>query len=317
MSAPRETFDYFGNAEAEQALADALDNGRLHHAWLISGPRGLGKATLAYRFARVALGAKPTGPRPLEVDREDPAARRIAQGAHPGLFVLERSINERTGRLRGEITVDEARALSAFFSLSAADGGMRVAIVDAVDELNANAANALLKTLEEPPPRAVLLLVCHSPGAALATIRSRCRRLSLTPADDATMAGAGVTAPALLRLSRGRIGFARQLMAQADGEQSAATLAALLARVERDGASALAAHFVSAGRADEARTALFLDLIADWLAQQARATHAPNWAEAWSAVQALREETAGLDMDETQALVRAAALLDRARAERP
>jgi len=312
--APRETYAFAGHEGEERALAEALDGGRLHHAWLLTGPRRLGKATLAFRFARTALGARRTGPRPLDVDPDDPIARRIAQNAHPGLFTLERGLNERTGKRRGEITVDEARALTHFFAQTSVEGGMRIAIIDAVDELNRNAANALLKTLEEPPPRTVLLLVCHSPGAALATIRSRCRRLALRPLSASEMDAAGVTSPALLRIAKGRPGFARALMAQEGGEAAASALEDALARVEREGARPLLTWINDSAR--EERTALFLEIASDWLAARGRESQAPQWAEAWSALEALREETDGLDMDEGHALLRAAGVLDRARAPR-
>ncbi|MBC7767716.1 MAG: DNA polymerase III subunit delta', partial [Phycisphaerales bacterium] len=180
---PRETFSFYGHDAEEAALAEGLRSGRMHHAWLLAGAKGLGKATLAYRFARAALGAPKIGPRPFDVDPEQTVARRISALSHPDLFVLRRGLNDR-GKPRREITVDDARELGHFFSLAPSEGGMRVAIIDAVDDLNRNAANAILKTLEEPPARSVLLLVCHAPGAILPTIRSRCRRLALRPQPD-------------------------------------------------------------------------------------------------------------------------------------
>ncbi len=183
---PASTFDLIGHEEAESDLAAALSFGKVHHAWLITGPKGVGKATLAYRAARILLGARRLpGERPLATRPDDHVARQIAQEAHPDMRVLSRSVDEKSGKLRTEISVDEARALTAFFSLSSGSGGRRVAIIDSADELNRNAANALLKTIEEPPPGSVLFLICHAPGAIPRTIISRCRRLSLrTPAPD-------------------------------------------------------------------------------------------------------------------------------------
>ncbi len=320
MSEPRETYDFIGHEAEEAALADALAGARMHHAWLITGPRRIGKATLAYRFARRALGAKLTGPRPFDVDPGDPIARRIEGRAHPDLFVLERGLNER-GKLKRDIAVDDARALGHFFSMAPAEGGMRVAIVDCVDDLNRNAANALLKTLEEPPPRAVLMLVCHAPGGALATVRSRCRRLplrALSPDEMARVAGEGAASLALLRLARGRPGFVRAL-AGAGAEALAEDLEAALARLEKDGARAVLTALQSrAGGEGEERLALALDIAGEWL--RARALETPNearWAEAWSALEALRAEADGLDMDPAHALARAAGVLDRAAAARP
>ena len=168
---PRETPDLFGHREAETALLTAYRSGRIPHAWLIGGAQGIGKATLAYRMARFVL----TRPNPLApsvqraaalaVDPTDHVARQITAGAHGGLLVLERSLNDR-GVMRTVITVDETRETISFFGSTAAVDGWRVCIVDTVDELNPNAANALLKILEEPPQRSLFLLVSHSPARA-------------------------------------------------------------------------------------------------------------------------------------------------------
>ncbi len=308
---PRENLAFVGHDEAERALASALAGGRMHHAWLIAGPRRIGKATLAYRFARAALGAKHAGERPLDAAADDPIVRRIAQRAHPDLFVLRRGLNERTGKPRSEITVDEARALTHFFAMAPAEGGMRVAIIDCVDDLNRNAANAILKTLEEPPPRAVLLLVCHAPGAALATIRSRCRKLQLRPLSDGEVerAAAGATTP-LLRLAKGRPGFAIALKAQG-GEEMAAALENALARLARDGAGAVLPALMERGAGDD-RLAMTLEIVSDWLREQAIADGGARYAQAWSELEEVRAQAEGLDMDVSHALARAAGVLDRA-----
>lgn len=309
---PRENFAFIGHEAAEATLAEALAGARLHHAWLLTGPRRLGKATLAYRFARSALGAKRIGPRPLDVAPDDPVARRVAQLAHPDLFVLRRGINDRTGKPRSEITVDDARALGQFFSMAPAEGGMRVAIVDSVDEMNRNAANAILKTLEEPPPRAALLLVCHAPGAALATIRSRCRKLSLRPLEDALVkqAAGGDAGGPLLRLAKGRPGLAIAMKAQG-GEEMAANLEAALARLPRMGASAVLPVLMERGGED--KLALTLEIAGDWLRAQAlKEDDGARYAAAWSELEELRGQAEGLDMDPAHALARAAGVLDRA-----
>jgi DNA polymerase-3 subunit delta' len=191
----------FGHAEAERTLLESYQSGRIPHAWLIGGPPGIGKATLAYRLARFVL-AHPDPKSPtvkkatsLAVDLDNPAARRIAAQAQGDLLVLERTINEQTGKLYTVIRVDDVRRSVPFFGSTAGDGGWRIAIVDAVDELQREGANALLKVLEEPPPRALLLLISHAPGRELPTIRSRCRRLLLRPlpAEDVVRAVAAST----------------------------------------------------------------------------------------------------------------------------
>jgi len=184
---PRETSVLFGHAEAEQALLEAYRSGRIPHAWLIGGESGIGKATLAYRMARFVLAhpdpamlavRKATT---LAIPADHPVARRIAGQAHGDLLSLERVVNEKTGRLFTVIRVDDIRRSVPFFGSTAGEGGWRIAIVDSVDELNKESENALLKVLEEPPPRALLLLVSNAPGRILPTIRSRCRMLMLRP----------------------------------------------------------------------------------------------------------------------------------------
>ena len=197
---PRATFALFGHAQAEQKLLADYKSGRIAHAWLIGGPAGIGKATLAYRMARFAL-AHPDPAAPavqqatsLAVAPDSPAARRIASRAHPDLLVLERTAGD-NGVLRTVITVDQVRRTVGFFGSTAGEGGWRVCIVDSADELQyPQGSNALLKVLEEPPPRALFRVVSHAPGRLLPTIRSRCRRLTVRPLDEADVVQAAVTA---------------------------------------------------------------------------------------------------------------------------
>src|SRR6187397_1591470 len=195
------TSELFGHAEAEYTLLDAYRGGRIPHAWLIGGETGIGKATLAYRMARFVL-AYPDPAMPavqkaqsLAVPADNPAARRIAGQAHSDLLVLERVINEKTGKLFTVTRVEDIRRTVPFFGSTAGEGGWRVAVVDPLEELNKNGENALLKVLEEPPPRTLLLLVSHAPGRVLPTIRSRCRTLFLRPlaAEDVARALAAAT----------------------------------------------------------------------------------------------------------------------------
>ncbi|SFP67394.1 DNA polymerase III subunit delta' [Tranquillimonas alkanivorans] len=228
---PRETTALLGQQAAEADFLDAFRSGRLHHGWLITGPRGVGKATLAWRIARFLL-AQPVGdggglfndPAPpadrLDIPADHPVSRRVAALSEPGLFLLRRGWDDKTKRLKQVITVDEARKLKGFFALSSAEGGRRVVIVDAADELNPSAANALLKLLEEPPARTTLLLVSHAPARLLPTIRSRCRELRCAPlsSDDLGQALAnageepGAATATLAELSGGSVGEALRLL---------------------------------------------------------------------------------------------------------
>lgn len=199
---PRHNAALFGHAAAETALLEAWASGRLPHAWMITGPRGVGKSTLAFRFARFLLahgpasgfdsgpslfGDAPVLPDTLAIPEDNPVFSRVANAGHADLITVERSWDDKNDRWRGDVVVQDVRAVIDRFGKTAAEGGYRVCIVDAADDMNINAANALLKILEEPPPNAVLLLVSHAPGSLLPTIRSRCRRLALKPLDEAAM----------------------------------------------------------------------------------------------------------------------------------
>jgi len=188
IEAPRRAAALVGHADATQRLADAWQGGRLAHGWLIAGPQGIGKATLAWRFARRVLAARPDG-KGLDTDPADPGARQVTAGSHPDMRLVRRS-NARTSpfRFRTEIGVDDIRDLHPFLHQTAARGGWRVIVVDAADDMNRNAQNALLKLLEEPPARTVFLLVAHAPSRLLPTIRSRCRVLLLRPLAEADVA---------------------------------------------------------------------------------------------------------------------------------
>ncbi|MGH6946366.1 MAG: DNA polymerase III subunit delta' [Kiloniellales bacterium] len=229
---PRHNADLVGQEEAERTLLAAWRSGRLPHAWLICGPRGVGKATLAYRFARAVLASGGAGdglftgegsriPPDLALAPEHPIFRRVAARGHGDLLAFERELNDK-GKLESAIPAERIRSASELFHMTAAEGGWRIAIVDSVDDLNTHGANALLKVLEEPSERSLLLLVCHEPGRLLDTIRSRCRRLNLKPLGDATLATliqqhAGKLPDedvmALLALSDGSIGRALDLVA--------------------------------------------------------------------------------------------------------
>lgn len=272
---PRATPRLYGHDAAEAEFLAAHASGRLHSGWLLAGPEGIGKATLAYRIAAFLLagGQGPT----LALPEDDPDLRLVRAGSHPRLFVLKRGWDDKDKRWKTQITVDEARKLKGFFQMSAADGGHRVVVVDPADELNPNAANAILKVLEEPPPRTTLLLVAHQPARLLPTIRSRCRVLRLAPLSPADLGAAlaqadGSTAgPGLSVLAAGSVGAALKL-AGGGGEALYADLVRLfmsLPRLDRATAGRLAESCI--GKAADIRLDLTLDLIDLFLARAARA----------------------------------------------
>lgn len=250
---PRDARRVIGQASAVADFVAALRAQRLHHAWLITGPRGTGKATLAWSMAKALLSGATADD--LTSDPEDPVVRRIRALSEPRLHLVRRPVDEKTERLRSEITVDEIRRLQGFFRMSAAEGGHRIAIIDAADEMNPAATNALLKLLEEPPARASLFLVAHQPARLLPTIRSRCRELRLhplTPEDmGQVLADLGVThdPDRLTALSGGSVGEALRLAGQ-DGLEIYRRITGLFAeypRMDRRAAAQIAD--LAAGRA--------------------------------------------------------------------
>ena len=265
---PRETSKLFGQEAAEARFLEALAGGRLPHGWMIAGPRGVGKATLAWRIARRLLAGG--GTETLHVAPEDPVFRNVAALASPQVFLCRRPWDDKAKRLRTAIGIDEVRALKTFFRMSATDGGWRIAIVDAADEMTVPAANALLKILEEPPERAVLLLVCHQPSGLLPTIRSRCRALRCAPLGPADLAAAleaagadpaGVPATTLAALAGGSAGVALRLIAQDGPGLYASILETIGDAPPLDRRRALDLAEACAGRGAEDRFDLTLDLI--------------------------------------------------------
>ncbi|HEX2363969.1 MAG TPA: DNA polymerase III subunit delta' [Bradyrhizobium sp.] len=287
---PRETPVLFGHQEAEAALLSAYKSGRIAHAWLIGGAQGIGKATLAYRMARFVLTHRdPLGTAvqradTLAIDANAPVARHIASGAHGGLLALERTANDK-GVLRTVITVDETRETISFFGSTAAVEGWRVCIVDTVDELNPNAANALLKILEEPPQQSLFLLISHAPARVLPTIQSRCRKLPLRPlsTEDVVRAAAQAISrnsddPALneaAAASEGSVARALTLLG-GDALKLQHRTAALLANLPRVDPRELHALGDAMGLSDRTALAAFVDSVDRWISERLRVDGTSN-----------------------------------------
>lgn len=180
---PCETPFLIGHKKIIHLFKEAISQKRLHHAWLLSGPEGIGKATLAYHMARYLIKIGDKTEETFEIMPDDPIFRRVASGAESNLHVVRHTVNTK-GKTTNEFTVDSIRELINFFELTAASGGWRVAIIDCAEEMNRHATNALLKKLEEPPPRSLFLLISHAKGKLLPTIRSRCLQMSLSPLSE-------------------------------------------------------------------------------------------------------------------------------------
>lgn len=337
--------ELLGHETAERSLRRLLDSGRLPHAILIGGPRGIGKATLAYRLARFVFSrSAPTGEavdsERLAVAAESGVFRRVASGGHADLLTVERAYDPRRRRLRSEIVVEDVREIAAFLHLTPAESGWRVVIVDGADEMNRNAANALLKILEEPPRRTVVLLVAHSPGRLLPTIRSRCRRLSLSALPAAIVLDllgryrpglASTDAEAIAGLANGSIGTALDIAA-AGGLDLYRSLVGLLARPNLAELHAFADRLARSEAEDSYRLVQeSIGQILTRLARKAAGTetggtmmdeaaierlagraHAAAWATLRDEIGARFGRADGLNLDRKQALLGAFFAIERA-----
>jgi DNA polymerase III, gamma/tau subunits len=350
---PRDNHALTGHAVAEKAFLDAWNSGRLAHAWLLSGPKGIGKATLAYRIARFVLAGGGDGgglfggpPDSLALAPEHPVSRRVSAGGHADLRVVERGYSDdKKSKLKTEIVIDDVRGIGGFMSLTPAEGGWRVVVIDSADEMNRNAANAVLKVLEEPPRNALMLLVSHSPGRLLPTIRSRCRRLALHPLPEPIVAdllagyrpdlGADDIA-ALARLGEGSIGKALGLAAEG-GLDLYRDLVEMLSALPRLDVPALHAFADRVARADaDAAWRTVSELMGWWLARLIRAggrrgggmaevvpgeaalmnrllasADLERWLEVWEKVTSLFARTDAVNLDRKQAMLTAFLAVER------
>lgn len=287
---PRDAQGVMGHQRAVDDILAAINSDRVHHAWMITGPKGIGKATLAYQAAMTLLARPESGglfgdPAPetaLGLPHDHSVATRIRAGSEPGLFVLRRPVDEKTKRLKQITTVEEVRKLRNFFAMSAGGNGRRVVIVDAMDELNNQAANALLKMLEEPPEGAVMFLVTHQPGAVLPTIRSRCRVLKLDPLNADDLQGAFATVQAhqvfdtgLLPLAGGSVGQAITLAANGglDIYSDLVKLFSGAPAIDRDALFKLAEQ--SSARGNDGGMDRLADMLDIFLSRLARASVTP------------------------------------------
>jgi DNA polymerase III subunit delta' len=333
MSAPepRANPTLLGHHEAETTMLDAIRAERLHHAWLITGPEGVGKATLAYRFARRLLAGRPAQDS-LFLDPSSPVFRRVAANSHADLLTIERVFNEKTKRMKTQIAVEDVRRITSFMSLTPAEGGWRVVVVDGAEELNQASANALLKILEEPPSRAILLLVCAAPGRLLPTIRSRCRRLRLTSLANEPMAELMARyLPQLDVEERGRLltlaegSPGRALMLTEDEGLKIAVLVDKLLSELPDVPTSRGYEIADFLGRSETGFSTFMDLVCAGVAgavrESVRGRADPDqerlvalrpldaWGELWQGLTRLQDETERFALDKRQAIVAGVGML--------
>lgn len=313
---PRAVTALFGHQAAEQAMLAAYRSGRVPHAFLIVGPKGIGKATLAYRMARFVLAHPDPAATAVQdatslaLSPDHPVARRVVAQAQGDLLVLERTVNER-GVLRQQIAVDDVRRTVSFFGSTAGEGGWRIAIVDAVDELNASGANALLKILEEPPQRALLLLISHSAARVPPTLRSRCCVVRLRPLAEADVAAAvaAVTASAVsdpqvaaaAAAGEGSVFRALALLDE-DALELRQRAVALLERLPALNTDALHALGDALAGTDPQPLAAFVDTINAWLSQRVDAApevlgRLARLADAWERINESARDAATYNLE--------------------
>ncbi len=295
---PRERFDLVGHAATERELLAAWQANRLPHALLLGGPQGIGKATLAYRLTRFVLAGGRSGANDLAMPEDHPISRQVASLSHPDLLVLRRVKEEDKKTMSQVIRVEDTRRITSFFGSTSAYGGWRICIVDAVEEMNAASANAILKLLEEPPARALFILISHTPGRLLPTIRSRCRRLTMKPLSAGevtqTLRSLNDSLPELDRMqfdsaaeaSQGSVGRALSLLLGGEsGIEILEMTRQILARLPSIESSSIAA-LGDKLRGDN--LGIFAEAVEDWLAAAATGDGEParlaQFAEAWEKV---------------------------------
>ncbi len=306
----------FGHGDAQVEFLSARQSGRLHHAWIIEGPSGIGKARFALRLASILLGASPLDDDPAGAPPTDPVVQKILASGHPDLKHVQREENDK-GVLKQDISVDQIRNLNQFFSLKPAMGGWRIGILDSLDEMNVSGLNAVLKTLEEPPANALLFLISHATAPVLPTIRSRCQTLRLRKLDNedthrVLLANDVENPDNALSLVKGRPGRAADLLGPK--VLAAAHAAHSLLKALPSANESVISSAISAAGEDDASFRVFSEELLDWLGE--RANNDPEWAEVWTESQKIIALQRNFHMPAIQAAAKLVASIQTAFATR-
>jgi DNA polymerase-3 subunit delta' len=333
---PRTNPDFFGHEGVEKSLLHDYLGGRMPHALILAGPPGIGKATLAFRLARFLFSQPGKAPQSLHVAPAHPVFRRVASSGHADLLTVEREFDEKKGRFKNDISVEAVRRIHPFLRMTAAEGGWRVVIVDGAECLNASSQNALLKILEEPPEKALLILITSQPGSFLPTIRSRCRMVHMEPLPEKVIGalldkmapGLGSDEKTTLcRLAEGSIG--RALQFQQDGGvalyKQLLAVAATVPELDMLKVHDLAEKLGKYGAEQSYGTAM--EIMTGWCERQARATArgqafpdafsgdaevfekirsvypAGHFLNAWEKISRLVQQTEAYNLDKRQAVI--------------
>jgi len=320
---PRAVYDLIGHSDAESKFLQAQKSGRLHHAWLLTGPTGIGKATLAYRMIRYMLGGVSLLENSLDIPQSDPIAQRVEALGHGNFVLLRRPYDHKTKKVRNDIPIADVRKLSKFFESTASEStSWRVCLIDRADDLNRNSENGILKLLEEPPEKTLFILLSSAPGRLLPTIRSRCMHLGLRPVPEAEISAwmgrlanaSGDIIDAAVKLSRGAPGKALSLARNSDSVlRPLSRFLSSLDRHSRDVDMSLAKS-LSAANAVSTR-ALFWEALQDILQAQAvfaatgewhsafkplpTAKSPQAWQKAWETAKENQRVEAAINLDKT------------------
>ncbi|MFK4823795.1 DNA polymerase III subunit delta' [Paenochrobactrum sp. BZR 588] len=315
-----------GHDDNVEFLVQAYQSGRMHHALLLEGPQGIGKATFAFQLAGHILQYPQAAHAPLQLSKPDfdtPLYRQIAGGMHPAVLHISRPFDQKTSKFRTVITVDEIRKVTHFLTRTASDDGWRIVIIDPADDMNRNAANALLKTLEEPPAKALFILISHSAGRLLPTIRSRCQALRFKPLDNGSMQSALSLIGAQVGLDTNNAGYMQSLFVRSEGSvrrallmvanggiEIADTADAILAAPVFDVPKAQNLAQILNGREAEIQYQLFMEHMLNLIASKACkyaedgfVGAADAWSRFWHKISDEAAETMTYNLDRKQAVM--------------